>query len=307
MRIGYLGLGAMGGALARRLRLSRELVVFDIDGDAVARLVAEGCAAAASPADLAQRCDEIFLCLPTSAHVRRAIFGEGGLAADLKPGAMLIDQTTGDPHETRAMAAELAPRGVELIDAPVSGGAIGAQAGTIAIMVGASEAQFARIEPALKDVSPNIFHAGDVGAGHVIKLVNNMISHAQRLLTQEGMTLAARNGLDPDRAAQILLASGGRNAYMEKVLGARVLKGKLAIGFTLGLAHKDIALACDVAQRSGVPTPIAAQAAALYAAMVGECGYDAEVEVSGLIAERAAGTRYIPQERDLQAGQSLRR
>ena len=83
-------------------------------------------------------------------------------------------------------------------------------------MVGASAAQFARIEPVLKHVSPNIFHAGDVGAGHVIKLVNNMISHAQRLLTQEGMTLAARNGLDPDRAAQILLASGGRNAYMNQ-------------------------------------------------------------------------------------------
>ncbi|MBL8589259.1 MAG: NAD(P)-dependent oxidoreductase [Methylobacteriaceae bacterium] len=299
MRIGYLGLGVMGGALARRLRLSRDVVVFDIDKDAVARFAAEGCATAASAGELAQSCDTIFLCLPTSAHVRQAIFGADGLAATLKPGAMLIDQTTGDPHETRAMADELAPRGVELIDAPVSGGAIGAQAGTIAIMVGASAAQFARIEPVLKHVSPNIFHAGEVGAGHVIKLVNNMISHAQRLLTQEGMTLAARNGLDPDRAAQILLASGGRNAYMEKVLAPRVLRGKLAIGFTLGLAHKDIALACDVARRCGVPTPIAAQATALYSAMVAERGHDAEVEVSGLIAEREAGARYIPVERDL--------
>ena len=299
MRIGYLGLGVMGGALARRLRLSRELVVFDIDKVAVARLVAEGCAAADSPAALAQSCDAIFLCLPTSAHVRQAIFGPGGLAANLKPGALLIDQTTGDPHETRAMAAELAPRGVALIDAPVSGGAIGAQAGVIAIMVGASDAEFARIEPVLKEISPNIFHAGEVGAGHVIKLVNNMISHTQRLLTQEGMTLAVANGVDPVRAAQILLASGGRNAYMEKVLVPRVLKGALAIGFTLGLAHKDIALACDVARRSGAPTPIAAQAVARYAAMVEERGFGAEVEVSGLIAEREAGARYIPQERDL--------
>ncbi len=299
MRIGYLGLGVMGGALARRLRLSRELTVFDVDPNAVARIQAAGCTAATNSADLAQSCDTIFLCLPTSAHVREAIFGAGGLAETIKPGGILIDQTTGDPHETRAMATELAPRGIELIDAPVSGGAMGAEAGTIAIMVGASEAQFARIEPVLRDISSNIFHAGGVGAGHVIKLVNNMISHTQRLLTQEGMTLAASNGVDPDCAAAILRASGGRNAYMEKVLAPRVLKGKLAIGFTLGLAHKDIALACDVARQSGVPTPIAAAAAARYQAMVGERGYQTEVEVSGLIAEREAGTRYIPEERDL--------
>ena len=296
MQIGYLGLGVMGGALARRLQQSRRLVVFDLDPAAVARLVESGAEAARDPVDLAGRCEVIFVCLPTSDHVRKAIFGADGLAGGLRHGTILIDQTTGDPAATRAMARELEAMGVELVDAPVSGGAMGAEAGTIAVMVGASEAQFERLKPVFADISPNIFHAGGIGNGHVIKLVNNLISGVQRLLTQEGMALAAKNGVDPERAADILLAGGGRNAYMEKILAPRVLKGRLAVGFTLGLAHKDVRLACELGADTGVPTPFGDLAAALYQSFVDEAGYNAEVETSGLITEQRAGTRYIPED-----------
>ena len=294
MQIGYLGLGAMGGALARRLQLSRKLVVFDLNPAAVADLTTRGAEAAASPADLARRCDVVFLCLPKSEHVRSAIFDADGLIEGVRPGAILVDQTTGDPNATRAMAERLLARGVELVDAPVSGGAMGAEAGTIAIMLGATDAQRARLAPILADISPNLFHAGAVGNGQVIKLVNNLISHSQRLLTQEGMALAVKNGVAPERAAEILLAGGARNAYMERILKPRVLKGRLKVGFTLGLAEKDVKLACELGQASGVPMPFGALASGLYHEMVAENGYGAEVETSGLITQARAETRYIP-------------
>ena len=158
----------------------------------------------------------ILLCLPRSDDVRAAIFGADGLIEGLRPGALIVDQTTGNPYATRVMAAELAARQVALIDAPVSGGTQGAEAGTISIMVGASAAQYARVQPVLAAISSNLFHAGDVGAGQVMKLVNNLLSGAQRLLTIEAMALAVKNGIDPERACAILLAGGARNSFTEK-------------------------------------------------------------------------------------------
>src|SRR5262249_44772959 len=140
-----------------------------------------------NPRAMAEACDLVMTCLPTSAQVREVIFGEGGLAAHLKPGSVIADMTTGDPTATREMAAALAPRGIQLIDAPVSGGPHGAEAGTIAIMVGAPPAVFETVRPILATISPNIFHTGDVGTGHLMKLVNNVIAAGVRALTFEAI------------------------------------------------------------------------------------------------------------------------
>src|SRR5207253_1392880 len=144
--------------------------------------------------------------LPTSDNVRTVIFGENGIASAAKPGTLIIDQTSGDPTATRAMAAELEARGggLQLMDAPVSGGARGADAGTIAIMIGAAPAQYERIAPVLRCISPNLFHAGGVGTGHVAKLANNLLSGGQRLLSIEAMTLAVKNGIAPETAVNII-------------------------------------------------------------------------------------------------------
>lgn len=296
MQVGYLGLGAMGGALARRLQLRRKLIVFDLNADAVADLVARGAEAASTAAELAQRCDVVFLCLPTSTFVRTAIFGTEGLIEGLKPGSIVVDQSTGDPAATRQMAEKLAAQGIEMVDAPVSGGAAGAEAGTISIMLGATGAQRDRLAPVFADISPNLFHAGALGNGQVIKLANNLISHAQRLLTQEALALAVKNGVDPDTAVDILSAGGARNAYMEKTLKARVLKGQLKVGFTLGLAEKDVKLACDLGTVSDVPMPFGEMVTAMYSGMVEQMGYHAEVESSGLITQTRAGTRFVPED-----------
>lgn len=298
MNIGYVGLGSMGGALARRLQLSYTLQVYDLNESAVNRMVETGASACESLEVLALRCDVIFLCLPKSEHVRAAIFGHGGLAAKLRKNALLVDQTTGDPSATRAMAVELSKQGVHLIDAPVSGGSRGAEAGTIAIMVGAGKEQYARIHPVLNAISPNIFHAGDVGAGHVIKLVNNMVSGAQRLLTIEGMALAAKNGIDPQKACEILMSGGAKNAFMEKSLALKILKGNLDVGFTLGLMHKDVRLACQLGIDSNVPMFFGNLTKELYQMYISEKGPDAQVDTFALVVDRLAGTHVVPVNRD---------
>ncbi len=196
MRTGYIGLGNMGGALARRLALSRELTVFDLDPAAVETCVAAGANAANGVRAIAEGCETVMMCLPTSAEVRSVIFDPDGLRAGLRPGSLVVDMTTGDPKATREMAAMLADDGIEMIDAPVSGGPQGADAGTIAIMVGASADQFARIRPTLAAISPNVFHAGEVGSGHVMKVVNNVMSAANRAIAFEAVTLAVKNGID---------------------------------------------------------------------------------------------------------------
>jgi 3-hydroxyisobutyrate dehydrogenase len=294
MRIGYIGLGNMGGALARRLALAGDVQVYDRDPVAVQRLVDSGGTARSSAADLAASVDVVMLCMPTSDHVREVIFGADGVAATAIPGLVVIDQTSGDPTATRAIGTELASRGIAFIDAPVSGGRKGAEAGTIAIMVGATDEQYAFVQPVLSAISQRIFHAGGLGAGHVMKLVNNLLSGAQRLLALEGMALAAKNGVEPGTALEILLAGGARNAYLERIMGAEVLTGRLNVGFTLGLAHKDIRLACQLGSDSGVPTFYAGLTRDLYQVCINEMGATAEVDTAALVVDRLAGTHVVP-------------
>lgn len=294
MTLGYIGLGNMGGALATRLQLSHPLLVHDISEPAMRRLAAQGATPCANPPDLAARCDTIFLCLPTSDHVRAVIFGQNGLAATVKPGALIVDQTTGNPIATRAFAGELAARGIDLIDAPVSGGPRGAAAGTIAIMVGATSTQFARIEPILRAISPNIFHAGGIGNGHVIKIANNMLHHAQRVLSLEVLALASKNGIEPRTAVDIILASSGRNYYIDQNMHSRVLSGKLASGSTLGLLHKDVLLATQLGVDSGVPMFFGNLVREFYQLCINEMGRETQANAAALVVDRIAGTSVVP-------------
>lgn len=297
MALGYVGLGNMGGALARRLHLQhnvhrRELLVYDVNPDAKARMGEAGLKTASGLADLAARCETVMLCLPTSNEVRAAIFGPGGLASAARPGTLIVDQTTGDPIATRAMAAELAGGGVELIDAPVSGGLRGAENGTIAIMVGASPAQFARIEPVLKAISPNVFHAGGVGSGDVMKLANNMMSAAGRLVALEGMALAVKNGIEPHRAADIFLASSGSNFWMQHFI-RKVIDGDINSNFTIGLSYKDVRLATQLGVDSGVPMFFGNLVREFYQMCITQNGRDAQVNSAALTMQRIAGTTIV--------------
>lgn len=294
MDIGYIGLGNMGGALARRLQLQHPLKVYDRDAGSVQRMVERGATRAESLKDLATACDVIVLCLPTSDHVRSVLLGPDGIAASARPGTLVVDQTSGDPTVTRAIAAELAARGIEMVDAPVSGGPAGADAGTIAIMVGADATQFDRIGPVLRAISPNVFHAGGVGCGHVVKLANNLLSAGTRLMTLEAMALAVKNGVEGEKALAIMMASGGRNFWMEKYMADYILTGKLKAAFALGLLHKDVRLACQLGQDSSMPMLFGNLAKDFYQMALNEYSFDAPVNVVALTMDRIAGSHVVP-------------
>jgi 3-hydroxyisobutyrate dehydrogenase len=253
MNVGYVGLGSMGGAIVKRMLVNKQaLRVYDLDPMKVSEIAEAGGQAAQSPAALAEQSDIVCLCLPTSENVRTAIFGENGLAKGLKAGSIVADMTTGDPLQTKAMAAELAKQGVTMIDAPVSGGPAGAHAGTLAIMVGAPLDVYEKIRPVFEKVGPNVFRLGDVGAGQTMKLVNNLMLAAGRAITYEAMALAVKNGLDPKLATDVLNKSSGRNGTTERNL-ADTIEGKFPASFALGLMTKDVRLANQLGRDTGVP------------------------------------------------------
>jgi 3-hydroxyisobutyrate dehydrogenase len=252
MDVGYVGLGSMGGAIARRMLLTRKLRVYDLVPQRAAALTEVGAVPAQDLSSLAAASDLVCLCLPTSTEVREAIFGAAGLAASLKPGAIVADMTTGDPLATKAMARELSGRGIHMIDAPVSGGPDGAAAGTLAIMVGASPDLFAKVQPVFEGISPNVFHMGEVGAGQTMKLVNNLLLAGCKAMTYEVMALAVKNGLDARLCAQVLQKSSGRNATTERTLLGNI-DGNFRGTFSLGLMTKDVRLANQLGQDTGVP------------------------------------------------------
>ncbi len=294
MTIGYIGLGNMGRVLAGRLQLQRPVFVYDRDQAAVDRMESAGSTACASVGDLAGRCQIILTCLPTTDHVRTVLFSEGGLAETAKPGTLIIDQTTGDPIATRAMAAELAKREIELIDAPVAGGLEAANAGTIAILVGATEAQFARALPVLSAISAKIFHAGGLGTGYVAKLANNLVYATQRMINIEAVALAVKNGIEPHKAVDILMAGSARSFFLEHAMQPKILSGQLASGFTLALVHKDVRLATLVGSDSNVPLLLGNLVKEYYQMCINEMGWDAQANTAALVVDRIAGTQMVP-------------
>jgi 3-hydroxyisobutyrate dehydrogenase len=215
------------------------------------------------------------------------IFGHGALAETLASGSLIIDQTSGDPEATKAIAEELEARGIRLVDAPVSGGAPAALAGTISIMLGADPRDVERSTEVLESISPKITHVGGVGAGHTMKLINNLLSCSQRWLSLEALTLAAKNGIDAATAVEVLVAGGGRNAYLE-LQGSRILAGDRDRGFSLALAHKDLKLACSLGAASGVPTFFGSLSRELYQTAMALIGRDSHVEALATVVERLA-------------------
>ncbi len=291
MSMGYIGLGNMGGALARRLLLSQELTVFDLDPAVVEGCVAAGATAANGVRAIAEGCETVMMCLPTSNEVRSVIFDPDGLRAGLRPGSLVVDMTTGDPKATREMAAMLAADGIEMIDAPVSGGPQGADAGTIAIMVGASAAQFERIRPVLTSISPNVFHAGEVGSGHIMKVVNNVMSAANRAIAFEAVTLAVKNGIDPKVCVDIVQKGSGRSCATEVTFPKFVLAEDLAQGFSLGLMHKDVSIATQLAHDSATPMLIGNLVREIFQTAINQSGADADINTLVEFYERAAKTQ----------------
>lgn len=294
MQVGYIGLGSMGGALAMRLQAARQLLVFDLNPDLVVKLSDSGATPARSAVDMARACEVVFLCLPRSENVRQVIFGPEGLAEGLSKGDIVVDQTSGDPTETRRIAAELAERGVVMVDAPVSGGPHGALAGTIAIMVGGEEADYRKVEPILGQISPNHTLCGPIGAGQVLKLINNTVSTCNRIALWEGVAVGLKNGLSMEAMIEVLNAGGARSSVSEKIF-PKLANGEPLTRFALALMLKDVNLATQLAIESGVPLQAGQLARGMLQAASNTFGPTANLDdqLAELIAAQA-GVRFTP-------------
>jgi 3-hydroxyisobutyrate dehydrogenase len=293
MQLGYVGLGNMGAALARRLLLQHKLRVYDLKPDAMARMAEKGGTPTQSPKALGAECDLVMTCLPTSKEVRDAILGKDGLAASMKKGSLIADMTTGDPNATRAMAAELEAKGITLIDAPVSGGPHGADAGTIAIMVGAPADVYAKVKPIFERISPNVFHCGEVGTGHVMKLVNNVVAASVRSVTFEAVAMGIKNGLSLKTIAEVMGKGSGRS-YTTEITLPRFVAGQLETNFTLGLMHKDVRLATELGIASAAPMPLCNVVREHFQTAINQFGADADVNASVWLYEANAKVKFAP-------------
>lgn len=274
MHIGFLGLGNMGGPMARNLlKAGHQVSVFDLSAAAVSALVETGAREATSPAAVAQAgVDAVITMLPAAAHVRQVYTGEDGLLANLPAGVLLIDSSTIDPMTAREVAAAAAKNGNPMLDAPVSGGTVGAAAGTLTFMVGGSAEHFAQAQPILAAMGKNIVHCGDTGNGQVAKVANNMLLGISMIGVAEAMALGVSLGMDAKVLAGIINTSSGRcwaseinNPFpgvLENAPAARGYSG----GFGADLMLKDLGLASEAAKQVRQPVILGALAQQLYQA-----------------------------------------
>ena len=263
--IGFVGLGNMGAPMARRLvNAGYELVVADAIPDAVERFAASNrCERAACSKSLGERCPIVITMLPNGYIVRDVLLGADGIAPHLAAGAIAVDMSSSSPLGTRELAADLARRGIPLVDAPVSGGVKKAADGSLAIMVGGEAAPVARVTPIL-EVMGKVFPTGGCGSGHAMKSLNNFLSAANLAIAAEAVIAGQRFGLDPANMIAILNASTGRNTGTDSKFPNNVLPRTFDSGFALGLMAKDLRLALEVARSTGAPAGLLELAAQLW-------------------------------------------
>jgi 3-hydroxyisobutyrate dehydrogenase len=269
--VGFIGLGNMGSPMATNiLKAGHELTVFDLSVTACEALVALGAKRAQSAADAAIGADYVITMLPAGQQVESVYLGDGGLLDVLETAAVALDCSTIDADTARRVGAVAAERGLRFMDAPVSGGVAAAHAGTLAFMCGGPEHVFPQAETLLATMGRAIFHAGPAGAGQVAKGCNNMLLAVHMLGTCEALEMGARNGLDPAVLSQIMLASSGRNWSLEVynpypgVMPEAPASRDYTPGFMVDLMVKDLTLALDIAERSGVNNAMGRLAKTLY-------------------------------------------
>ncbi|WP_296129330.1 3-hydroxyisobutyrate dehydrogenase [Pseudomonas sp. Ga0074129] len=269
--IAFIGLGHMGLPMARNLlKAGFNLQVFDLVQRAMDELAAEGAQAASIALEAVQGAQVVISMLPASRHVEGLYLGADGLLAALKPGTLVLECSTIAPEVARSVHAAAHERGIELLDAPVSGGTAGAAAGTLTFMIGGQPETLAKAQLFFQAMGKNIFHAGPEGAGQVAKVCNNQVLAVQMIATAEAMAMGVANGLEPAVLAEIMRQSSGGNWTLEKynpwpgvMENAPASKGYSG-GFMAELMAKDLGLAQQAAQSSGSSTPMGALALQLY-------------------------------------------
>lgn len=263
MKLAFLGLGDIGALMAAHLvRDPFDVVVWNRTSSKADRFAREHKARVApTPAAAVKDADVVITCLPSSVEVEAVLHGENGMLEALRKGAVLIDCTSGDPPTSRSIAAELRQRGVDFIDAPVSGGTTAAKAGSLTVMWGGEAAVFERVRPVVEAFGKKIVHAGPVGSGDALKAVNNALLAVHILSTAEGLAVLVKAGVDPKVALEVINASSGRSNSSENLIPQRVLTRAFPRTFRLALLDKDIGIASVLADDLNARTPIISLAA----------------------------------------------
>jgi 3-hydroxyisobutyrate dehydrogenase len=285
--VAFLGLGAIGAPMAARLAAAgHALTIWNrTAGKASASEAAAGGArVAASAGEAIGAADVVITCFPESRDVA-ALLDETGLDA-FRDGAILVDCTSGDPATSRVIAQRLAARGVAFLDAPVSGGVVGAVAGTLTVMVGGDAAQLERVRPILDAFAGKVVHCGAIGAGHALKAVNNALLALHVWSTAEGLATARAAGVDPAIALDVINASSGRSNASMHLFPERVLTGAFPRTFRLALLDKDARIAAGIARDAALPAPTLQLAADLMAVAHRELGEEADHVEAVRVVER---------------------
>lgn len=262
--IGFVGLGNMGLPMAQRLVAAGYIVRgYDLSEQARADLEGSEASSSATFAEAVEGAAAVILMLPNSDVVRAVLHDEGGLKA-LSPCDLVIDMGSSDPLTTRSLAQEAAGLGIGFVDAPVSGGVAGARAGTLAVMMGGDELIVEACRPLLEPMSSRIFHVGDVGAGHAVKALNNLLSATSLLATSEAIAIGRGFGIDPGQMLNAINSSSGRSGSTEQKFPNFVMTETYDSGFSLRLMVKDLRAALGLGDGLGVDAPLSAESLRLW-------------------------------------------
>ena len=273
MKIAFIGLGAMGYPMAGHLARHHEVTVWNRTGETAERHAAEHKTRRAASLGECAAADCIITILPTSREVDQIV---DALIADVRPGALWIDATSGDPVASRVTAERLRARNIAFVDAPVTGGTPGAKAGTLSVMMGGSKEDAERARAVCEGFGKKIVHVGPVGAGHAIKVVTNSMMAANMLIAAEGLLSLKKAGFDMTTAFEVVNTSSGRSNVSENLLPSRIVGGEWPLVFKLALLDKDVRIAASVAHSQHLSTPMLALTSQLYTAALHQLGKDAD-------------------------------
>lgn len=293
MRVAFLGLGAIGAPMAAHLsRDPFELTVWNRSSEKARTFSHQHKAAhALSPAEAALGAQFVITCLPSSREVEAILGGHDGIESGIESGAMLIDCTSGDPAASIRIAERLKQRGVEFIDAPVSGGVKGAVAGTLTVMSGGSKAAVERAMPVLEAFAKKVVRCGEVGAGDAVKAMNQALLAIHIWSGGEALAALAKLGVDASVALEVINGSSGRSNSSENLFPERVIGRKYPRTFRLALLDKDVGIAKRIVEENGIESPFIELAAQLFREAHAELGEHADHVEAVRVVERRAGVR----------------
>jgi 3-hydroxyisobutyrate dehydrogenase len=290
VKIGFIGIGTMGKPMATNLiKAGYQLIVYDVNSKAVAELQALGAKSAVSPMEVAQDSEIILTSLPTPQIVEQVVLGPEGVLAGAKAGTVLVEMSTVTPETSRKLAKAAETQGVQVLDAPVSGGEAGAKAATLTIIVGGEREVFEKCLPILQALGKKIYHVGKVGAGQAVKLINQLLFGINVAAVGEALVLGTKAGINPDTMFEILSESAGNSYALQTRYPNFIAKGNFKPGFAIDLIAKDLGLVINMAKENQMVLPLGGLAEQAYrtAQLLG-CG---GMDISGIITlqEKLAG------------------